>query len=322
MTEVQIKEECFPLRDGESVLDGLLRVGLNIPNGCRAGVCQACLLQVVEGSIPPKAQTGLKSSQKQLGYFLSCQCVPSSPLRIQPLNESLTHQATVLSVGLVADAVLRLRIEPVFDYLPGQYLNIWYQPADFTSPLIRSYSIASVPALDDFIEMHVKVMENGRFSTWARAHLRAGDPLRVQGPLGQCVYLNQRLDQTMLLAGIGTGLAPLYGIVRDALRQGHRGSIYLIIGAKTSRGFYYQTELAELATEFDNLHVSYVSQADSDGELTDIYQYVQTKFPSLKGFRIYLCGAATFVRKMKKQCFLAGAPMQDIHSDAFLPCTQ
>jgi ferredoxin-NADP reductase len=50
----------------------------------------------------------------------------------------------------------------------------------------------------------------------------------------------------------------------------------------------------------------------------DVYAYCKEAFPDLAGWRIYLCGADSFVRKMRKHSFLAGAKMADISADSFI----
>ena len=49
-----------------------------------------------------------------------------------------------------------------------------------------------------------------------------------------------------MLAGAGTGLAPLYGIARDALAQGHTGPVWLFHGGVDLRGLYLAEELKAL----------------------------------------------------------------------------
>lgn len=323
MTLIKFYDQMFPLQDNETVLDGLLRHGVDIPHGCRAGACQACVLQINEGNVPPKAQTGLKNTRKELGYFLSCQCTPTAPLDIRFAEQGLARSAAeIISVEKITPHILRLRLRKVWNFRAGQYLNIWHEIAE--KNLIRSYSIASLPH-ENFIELHIKIIANGKFSRWAAEHLRQGDCITVQGPLGDCFYNSGDIHQTLLCIGIGTGLAPLYGIIRDALHQGHSGNIHLILGARESAGFYLRDELADLRNTYPQVDIHFVCQNQDvypgDVGETDIYQFVKAKFPSTKGVRAYLCGADTFVRKMKKQIFLGGANMADIHADAFLPCS-
>lgn len=324
MTHIKFYEQEVKLNEQETVLDGLLRHGLQIPNGCRAGACQACLLQAHSGTVPPKAQVGLKNTFKARDYFLSCQCVPTAPLEVTFANEAQTKiSSTVLDVRKIAPQILRIRLAKKLDARAGQFLNLWHE--NNGKPLVRSYSIASVPDVEDFFELHVKIIPGGQFSSWGEEHLKSGDSLTIQGPLGECFYTVDDLQKPLLLAGTGTGLAPLYGIIRDALIQGHTGPVNLLIAARRADQFYLREELAELQQRYLQLHVRFLCQTAADDpdirENCDIYQYVKEQFPSTKGFRVYLCGGDSFVRKMKKQLFLSGTAMADIHADAFLPCS-
>ncbi len=319
MSVIDFEGARFELAAGESVLDALLRNGKEIPHGCRGGACQSCILRGTAGDIPAKAQAGLKASQKQLGLFLSCSCYPAADLCVERSSAVKPKtQARVIHCQQLTPQVTRLRLEADLAFVPGQYINIWLDPQN-----LRSYSIASLPS-EGFIELHVRNIPCGRFSGQVIQSLTSGDLLTVQGPMGECVYETGSPDQPLLLLASGTGLAPLYGIARDALLQNHSGSIHLICAAREAHGFYLQDELAELAAAYPQLQVSYLCQSsapDFSGAVqADVYNFTKELYPSTKGMAIYLCGGESFVRKLKKQCFLAGASMQHIRSDVFLPC--
>lgn len=318
MPKITLEDQHYAVSTDESVLDALLRQGVEVPHGCKAGACHSCIMRLEDGEVPATAQAGLKASQKELGYFLSCSWNPSADIGVSFTDQALPKsQARVLDVSRISEKVLRIRLEKTFDFKAGQYFNIWL---DDTT--VRSYSIASSQSLDDFIELHVKLLPNGRFSQWADEHLRAGDTLTVQGPMGECFYSLTDPQQPMLLIGIGTGLAPLYGIIREAIHNHHKGPIHLVVGARSGEDFYLQDELANVACDtqvkIDFVCLDGASPHHCEG---DLYQFVKQQYASTKGWCIYLCGAESFVGKMKKQCFLAGANMRDIHADAFLPCS-
>jgi len=90
------------------------------------------------------------------------------------------------------------------------------------------------------------------------------------------------------------------------------------------QSLYYQSELAALSTQFSNFEVRYsVQEIKPELQAThsresDIYATAKMLVPDFTGTKVFLCGGENFVRKMKKQCFLSGANMGDIHSDTFL----
>ena len=310
-----------PIDPKESVLDALLRAGHDIPYGCKSGACQACMLTAEKGDIPAQSQPGLTDSQKQMGCFLSCSCYPNedTSLYVQASEDAVERiAASVTEKSFIGDSIIRLRLSAALSYQAGQYVTLWKD-----DKLARSYSIASVSS-DQSLEFHIKHIENGAFSAWVAKELKQGDTLHLQGPMGSCFYTSSSSEQNLVLAGIGTGLAPLYGIVRDALAQQHQGQIFLYVAAKYSKNFYYVEELKKLEAENPKLSVIFVAQELSDDSHSsfasagDIYATVKQQHPDMKNHRVFLCGAESFVKKLKKQSFLAGANMKEILSDSFL----
>ncbi len=306
------------LREGESVLDGLLRQGVPVAHACRAGSCGSCMLRAVEGEIPAAAQAGLKDSWKAGGYFLACICRPEGPLTVAEAGSDARVAATISSLGKLAADVLRvgLTCTAQFPYRAGQYLTLIRD-----SGLARSYSIASLPEEAE-LELHVRLIPGGRMSGWLAHEARLGDKVVLQGPSGECFYVSGREDQPVVLIGTGTGLAPLRGIVRDALRAGHRGPLRLFHGARTVDGLYLREELAALAAAHANF--TYVPTVlDGDGaagvDVGPIDRIVAGQLPGLGGWRGFVCGDPALVQNLKRKLFLSGMALNDICADAFLP---
>jgi ferredoxin-NADP reductase len=82
--------------------------------------------------------------------------------------------------------------------------------------------------------------------------LARGDRLQVSNPTGLCFYEGADPERPIVLAGAGAGLAPLWGIVRDALQQQHRGLIRLYNGARERASLYLVEELQALADRHES----------------------------------------------------------------------
>ena len=307
--------------DGETVLDALLRHGHDIPHGCRAGACQACVMVAEDHAPPAHATQGLNEAQITLGHFLSCQCKPSESMKLTLPGESSNKvSAQVLEKSMLNDDVIQLTLQADLDFLAGQYITLFKNACT-----ARSYSIASTPE-EGVITLHIKHIHHGAFSHWAKTDLNTGDKITLQGPMGQCIYTCDT-QAPLFLAGVGTGLAPLYGILKQALQVKHQGQIHLVLGSKQAQQFYLVDTLHQLTEKQPNLACHLISQ-DSPNRPTyggmlkqgDLYQYCRELMPSMTGQQVFLCGADSFVKKMKRQCFMAGASMRDIRADAFLPC--
>lgn len=321
MPKVEFEGAVLSPAPEQSLLEALLEAGYSIPNSCRAGACQSCLMQATEGEVPAEAQAGLKDTHQAQGYFLACRCRPQGDLKVRlPAPGSMRVSARVTDKALLAPDVLRLRLraQGALDYRAGQYVTVWRDEA-----LGRSYSLASVPGLDEELELHVRRVPEGAMSNWMHDELEPGVELALQGPAGDCFYLEGGGDRPLLLAGTSTGLAPLIGIARDALDKGHRGSIHLFHGALVLDGLYLRDELQALEAAHDNFHyhpsVMHAEETLPVGvEQGAIDAKALAVADSLGGWKVYLCGAPDLVRRMRKQAFLAGADMGDIYADAFV----
>jgi CDP-4-dehydro-6-deoxyglucose reductase len=297
-----------PYSDGETTLDALLRAGVALPHSCRAGACQTCLVQATAGEVPPGAQQGLKESLRAQNYVLACLCRPTQHLELAPPGAGVRVSAVVEQTTWLSDSVLRVRLaasEPI-GHRPGQYLTL-FRP----DGLGRSYSIAG-----DDLELHVRRIPGGAMSEWLAA-APPGEAVTIQGPAGDCFYTPGDPAQPLLLAGAGTGLAPLYGILQDALRQGHQGPIWLYHGALNERGLYLTEELAALATGHPNFEYR-PALLDREGPLPEL---ITRHHPQLKGWRGFVCGDPTIVNLLRKRLFLGGMASRAISADAFLPAT-
>lgn len=322
MAQLKFKDDVFTVSAGSTVLDTLLEQGHEIPNSCQAGACQSCIMQVTKGSVPEKSQNGLKDSQKTKGFFLACSCKPEEDIDVQLVDtEQLRIAASVSEINKLSADVIELKIKTTepYEYHAGQYVTLWKN-----ENLGRSYSLASLPKNGNDLSFHIRHIHNGQFSGWVHNELQVGDTLDVQGPAGDCFYTSGSPEQNLLLIGTGTGLAPLYGIIHDAIRQGHTGEIHLFHGALTPAGLYLTEELVLLAQKHNNVNYHPCVMNVEGSTLTnitkgDIAKIALGTIPKPKGWKTFLCGNEDLVKQLKKKIFLAGSNMQDIYADAFTP---
>ena len=311
----------FETLEGESVLDCLSRNGIAVPHSCRSGVCQSCLMQADEGAIPDAAQKDLKPTYKKQNLFLSCQCKPETDMRVSlPQADRLDTPAVIASKEMLNGSVLRLRLATATPFAcePGQYVTLLNPDR-----LARSYSIANDPAADGVIELHIRLLKNGLMSEYLKA-APVGEALVVRGPAGNCFYVSEEgRDYPIVLAGTGTGLAPLYGIVHRALSQGHAGVVQLFHGALQEPDLYLVDELRALADRHANFRFTPCVLNGAPGRHYtpgNIETAVLSGLPAQKAAtRLFLCGAPEFVTAVRRKAFLAGLASRHIFADAFLP---
>jgi len=320
MAKLTFQKNVYEVNPSKSVLEQLLDEGHKIPNSCRAGICQACKMQLVSGQLNPQAQQGLPEIQARNGLFLACCCHPNDDLEVALLDaRKISKEAEVIGHKMLSSDVLCLRLKTDQKWQAGQVINCIKDDT-----IIRSYSIASSPS-EGFIELHIRVYPEGRFGNWAKEFLSIGDFLHIEAPFGECVYEPSSYQHPLLMVSTGTGLAPIYGVIKDALNNHHQGSIDVYLAAGEASHFYYLQELEALAASYSQLSIHKVVRRlestpnDHPDALIqgDVVDVVLDQHKQLKGHRVYLCGAPEMVSKLKKASFMRGAKMQDILCDSF-----
>ena len=75
------RRRSFTMRmNGESVLDGAEKAGLDLPFSCRAGVCSTCRTKVVRGEVAIEQNYALEEWEIEQGYVLACQSKVKTPV--------------------------------------------------------------------------------------------------------------------------------------------------------------------------------------------------------------------------------------------------
>ncbi|MEU3824024.1 2Fe-2S iron-sulfur cluster-binding protein [Streptomyces sp. NPDC029080] len=66
----------WPVRDGESLLETVLRNRPDAPYACKGGVCGTCRAFLVEGEVRMDRNFALETEETEAGYVLACQSHP------------------------------------------------------------------------------------------------------------------------------------------------------------------------------------------------------------------------------------------------------
>jgi CDP-4-dehydro-6-deoxyglucose reductase, E3 len=280
------------------------------------------VLRATRGRPPARSRVNLADSWVERGCFLACQCVPEEPLEVELCDVVGRFDSRVTQVEALSPEVLRVELEAPAGlvYRAGQYLHVERQGG-----VARPYSLASVPGSPG-LELHVRRIAGGAMSEWLATAL--GEPVSLRGPFGECFYFDQEPERPLLLAGAGTGLAPLLGVVRAALGARHRGPIHLYHGSAGVQGLYLRDELSRLAACAPNLRVvCSVLSAEGSAEASTpgcpvlahaLDRLILDDPLDFADCRVYLCGNPDLVARLRQRVYLSGAPRSRIHCDPFV----
>lgn len=309
MPELRVGERRWSVAPGSNLLDALNRNGESVPYSCRAGSCHACLVQCLKGLPSDSRPDALSPEQRQQGWRLACQCEVVEDLQVHtfdPLQDG--RPAEVSAVDWLSANVLRLRLVPQrpLRYSAGQHLVLW------AGHVARPYSLASLPQEDRFLEFHLDCRQPGAFSDAAR-RLQIGDSIRLGELRGGALHYD--LDwhaRPLWLMAAGTGLGPLFGILREALQQDHQGAIRVIHLAHDANEHYLAKPLQAMAASRPNLTVELWTPAELPAALA------QLRLVSRQTLAL-VCGAPDSVDAFARRLYLSGLPRNQLLADVFLP---
>jgi NAD(P)H-flavin reductase/ferredoxin len=310
MPELRVAQRSLQVSAASNLLDNLLAGGINVPYSCRAGSCHACLVRCVAGELLDAKPEALDEARREQGWRLACQCRVVADVQVEVFDPQRDGTPAVIhSCDWLSSDVLRLRLTPQrpLRYSAGQHMQLWTE-----NGLARPYSLASIPGDDPWLEFHIDCRRNGAFATAAR-DFQPGASLRLGDLRGASLHYEADWQTRPLwLLAAGTGLAPLYAVLREALRQEHQGAIRLLHMAREPAEHYLADELQALARVYPHLQVEQVVAADLPAALAEL-RLVSRQTIAL------LCGHPDNVESFARRLYLLGLPRNQVFADVFLP---
>lgn len=328
-------------RPGETLLEAGLRAGLALPHDCRAGGCGVCVCTVLNGRVDLGAYQPAALTPQMLARHqaLMCCAVPLEDVEVE-LEGVASLQAggegsvrrmrgRIASMERLSSDLMRLFVTlPEGQRLPfvaGQYLNIVLEDG-----AKRAFSFAHPPPVPDApfptgsdrIELHVRRIPGGRFTTHVFEGMRAGDTIEFEGPLGRFTLHDS--DRPILFVAGATGFAPVKSILEDAFRRGVSRPMTLYWGVRRSRDLY----LLELVEQWQREHANFrfvpvLSEADEEqgwtGRRGFVHEAMLQDHPDLRGYEVYACGSVQMVQAAVPDFIRHGLSEEACFSDAFTP---
>ena len=323
---IKPSEHQFYVESEETVLDAALRQGVNLRYGCRNGACGACKGKLLSGEVHYEEEPiALTDEDKELNLHLFCQALPDSELTIEVEEIDLEHAVEIKSLPCrvqemrpLADDVMQLFIKlPASErlqFLPGQYIDILLEDGRH-----RSFSIANAPHNDEFLELHIRLVDGGQFTPRVFNSMQEKDLLRIEGPHGS-FFFREDSDKDLLLVAGGTGFAPIKGIVEHLLSEKCSRPVYLYWGARTQADLYMAGLVEQWAAENANIHfIPVLSQADDtwNGRKGYVHEAVLADFDDLSVFDIYSCGPPAMIKAAETSFAEKGMAKDRFYYDSF-----
>ncbi len=318
-----------PAREGETILDAGLREGVALPFECRYGGCGVCKGHILYGVVDHGAYqpSMLTETEKREGKALFCCATPLSDVEVEYVPVSTpggfpvkTYTARVYKIARLAESVMQVFLKSeggeVLRFYPGQYINIILHDGER-----RSFSFATAPEATELIELHIRWIHGGRFTTHVFTAMKEGDVVHFEGPLGS-FFLREDSKKPIIFVAGATGFAPVKSMVEYAFRTGMKRKMMLYWGARSLKDLYLGDLPRRWEREHDNFKfVPVLSDPGPEDHWTGrtglVHEAILQDFPNLSAYQIYACGSVEMVAAAHPAFMARGLSQDDCFSDAF-----
>lgn len=329
-TTIQPSGYRFPIEEHETILEAALRHGYSLPYSCREGVCGVCKGKILEGQaeLGNYLSSALTNAEQAAGMTLFCCAMPKSDLVVERHSASKINDIPVRIMPCrvhqmvrLTDEVMALQLELPMDerlrFQAGQYISIL--PKD-QKP--RNFSLANAPHNNDFLELHIRKVDDGVFTQHVFNEMKERDILRFKGPLGE-FRLREDTGKPAIFVADGTGFAPIKAMIEHALHIGLQRPMHLYWGGCRPSDLYMLDE----ARQWESSGIKFVPvlsetlpEDNWQGRTGLVHQAVLEDFNNLSGHEIYACGAQAMLDAARRD-FTAqrSLPAESFFSDAFFP---
>ena len=228
-----------------------------------------------------------------------------------------TLSCKVTSVEAITDTVYRVRLLPeaAFSFRAGQYLMVVMDERDK-----RPFSVASTPAEQDFIELHIGASELNLYAMAVMDRILKQQEILVDMPHGEA-WLRDEEDRPLILIAGGTGFSYVRSILLTALARNPDRDIAIYWGGREAKHLYDLDELEALSVKHPNLRVEAVVEQPDDtwrGRTGTVLTAVLQDYGTLADQDIYIAGRFEMA-KIAREMFCAdrGAREDRMFGDAF-----
>jgi CDP-4-dehydro-6-deoxyglucose reductase len=207
-------------------------------------------------------------------------------------------------------------------FVPGQYLELRVPESPWMS---RAYSIGNAPHEGGAVELQLRRVEGGRFSTWAFEKMHVGDVVTARGPLGG-FRIRSPLTTPLLFVARGTGFAPIKAMIEQQLTLDPARDMVLFWGVTDTGDFYDLEELTAWATSDPHFRATLTARHDPLGfrapvgvrfHQGTVYEALAESELDLRSRDAYVAGPSKTVAAVVEALLKKEVPFEHILVDSY-----
>ncbi len=239
------------------------------------------------------------------------------PLKVKKVRK-LTNDSAVICFEIPESE------RETFRYKQGQYISL--QAVIDGEKYRREYSLCSSPYIDEDFSIASKIIDNGLVSNYLCNDLNEGDVIEVYPPNGKFfTELNPENQKTYVLIGGGSGITPLYSILKSVLYVEPKSKVILYYGNEKEENIMFHKDLADIArnnSRFD-LRLTLTENGDKWSGMNGlINKYdllsIMKMIENPEDADYFICGPGAMMELVKNLLKESGINSDKIHIEYFV----
>jgi ring-1,2-phenylacetyl-CoA epoxidase subunit PaaE len=209
-------------------------------------------------------------------------------------------------------------------YQSGQYITLILRING--RKFARPYSLSSSPSVDTTLDITVKRIPDGVVSNYINNELKVGDILEVLEPTGDFTCENH-ID-SIFLWGVGSGITPLFSIIKEVLNRQDMSAIHLVYGNKNRESTIFRNQLSFLKQVYADFFsvTNFYSQSEGVDQCDDMHTgrisssfvtSLASQHKNLKCSVHYICGPKDLKDTIRNSLMELEVPSSAIYVEEF-----
>lgn len=208
---------------------------------------------------------------------------------------AINHFTLIEKKYLTSDVFeLVYEAEKDFEILPGQFITFLLPKTGFG----RAYSV--LDTIGKKVYFIIKRLENGRGWSKEICDYEIWITLKWVGPTGH--FVDSKKQNNKLYIGTGTGMVPLYFLVKDLLTKWYEKNLKIILGNRNVQDLYYIEKFEALRNQFSNFDFEiFLSREEKDWyQKWYVWDFLTQKNVELFQ-EFYICGNPNMVDEVEQK---------------------
>ena len=226
-----------------------------------------------------------------------------------------------------------------FRFTAGQYLTI---KADIGGEEVRrAYSICTGQS-EKSVGVSVKLVKDGKMSTYLNESIKQGDVLEVMKPDGKFTLITHiDIQRDHYFFAAGSGITPVMSMIKTMLDDEPKSTAYVLYGSKDETNIIFKNQIEELIAKYEGQLIvehtlSKPATLKTDGILgllgkkktkwaglkgridsAMVARFLQHNTPKTDNAEFYICGPGDMIDTVRTTLMGNGIPKGSIHQEYF-----